>query len=344
MPAVFKERHGVSKGEMMNRLRHQGSVAAYGVALFVFALCCGEGLCADTYPARPVTIICGYPAGSMHDNLMRVLSRAAEKELGQPIINENRAGASGVIAMTYVSKAKPDGYTLGTTVTATYIVQPQIRKTPYDPFRDVVDIMTFAEFNDGIAVRADAPWHSIEEVIAYAKANPGKFTYAHPGFGMTPHIVMENFAMEAGIKWQQVPFKGGVEVNNAVLGGHTNAGVAGSSDLIPQVQAGKMRLLLIISGKRWSAAPKVPTIIEKGHNFYVLSYIGIYGPKGLPEPLRSRLDEVFRHAMKDRTFQDMLKQYTIDEAYLTGRDYAAKWKALYGPTGKIVSKLGLVEK
>jgi tripartite-type tricarboxylate transporter receptor subunit TctC len=306
--------------------------------------CAGERLSAAAYPERPISIVCGWGSGSMMDNLIRVLSRAAEKELGQPIVNENKPGASGVIAKAYVCKSKPDGYTLGTTVTATYIIQPQIGKTPYDPFKDVVDIMTFSEYNDGVAVKADAPWNSIEDVVAYAKANPGKFTYAHPGVGMMPHIVMEHFAMKEGIKWQGVPFKSGSEVNNAVLGGHTMAGVAGSSDLIPQVQAGKMKVLVIISGNRWSALPKVPTIVEKGHDFYVLSYVGIYGPKGLPEPIRAKLEQVFKNAMNDRAFQDMMKQYTIEPAYLSGKDYSAKWKALYAPMGKILNTLGLVEK
>jgi tripartite-type tricarboxylate transporter receptor subunit TctC len=329
----------------MNKPKSHTSKLLFVVAmLLIGALWAGEGNSADTYPSQPVTIVCGWAPGSMHDTLIRVLSRAAEKELGQPIVNENKAGAGGVIAKAYVVKAKPDGYTLGTTVTATYIVQPQIRKTPYDPFKDVVDIMTFSEYNDGIAVKADAPWNTYEDVIAYAKANPGKFTYGHPGYGMMPHITMEHIAMKEGIKWQQVPFKNGPEAVNACLGGHVNAAVAGSSDLIPQVKAGKLKLLVIISGNRWSATPNVQTIVEKGHDFYLLSYVGIYGPKGLPEPIRQKLDRVFKNAMKDRAFQDMLKQYTIDEAYMTGKDYTAKWQSLYAPMGKLVNQLGLVEK
>ena len=314
------------------------------VALLIMALSAGRGLAADTYPNQPITIVCGWAPGSMHDVLIRVLSRAAEKELGQPIVNENKPGAGGVIAKAYVVKAKPDGYMLGTTVTATYIVQPQIRKVPYDPFKDVVDIMTYAEYNNGIVVRADAPWNTWEDVIAYAKANPGKFTYGHPGFGMMPHITMEHIAMVEGIKWQQVPFKNGPEAVNACLGGHIDSATAGSSDLIPVVKSGKMKLLVIISGNHWSATPKVPTIVDKGHDFYLLSYMGVYGPKGLPEPIRQKLDKAFKNAMKDKAFQDMLKQYTIDEAYMTGPEYTEKWKKLYAPMGKLVNQLGLVEK
>jgi tripartite-type tricarboxylate transporter receptor subunit TctC len=315
------------------------------VMIFLFtAFCVGESLSAEIYPDRPITMICGWSPGSMHDNLIRVISRAAEKELGQPIINENKAGAGGVIAKSYVCKSKPDGYTLGSSVTATYIIQPQIRKTPYDPFTDITDIMTYAKYNNGVCVRPDSPWNSIEDVIAYSKSNPGKFTYGHPGFGMMPHIVMEHFAMKEGVKWQQVPFKNGPEAVTAVLGGHIHACVAGSSDQIPQMKEGKLKLIFIISPNRWPEAPNVPTILEKGHDFYMLSYVCIYGPKGLPESITHKLDRVFKNAMKDRFFQEMLNQYHIEEAYLSGKEYSEKWKAMYAPMGKILNALGLVEK
>ena len=312
--------------------------------LFIVAFCAKEGLSAEIYPDRPITLVNGWQAGGMHDTLSRLLSRAAEKELGQPIINENKTGAAGVIAKSFVLKSKPDGYTLGTTITATYIVQPQIRKTPYDPFTDVTDIMTFAKYNNGICVRPDSQWKSIEDVIAYSKSNPGKFTYAHPGVGMMPHIVLEQFTMKEGIKWTGVPFKGGPDAVNAAIGGHVDSVVMGTGDLIPQIKAGKLRLLLIISENRWPEVPDVPTILEKGHDFYVLSYMGIYGPKGLPETIRQKLEGVFKNAMKDPSFQEMLKRYYIQEAYLGGKEYSEKWRAMYPPMGKILNTLGLVEK
>lgn len=314
------------------------------VVFSILAVFAKESLSAEIFPDKPITLVNGWQAGGMHDNLSRLLSRAAEKELGQPIINENKTGAAGVIAKAFVVKSKPDGYTLGTTITATYIVQPQIRKTPYDPFTDVTDIMTFAKYNNGLCVRTDSQWNSIEDVIAYSKKNPGKFTYAHPGVGMMPHIVLEKYTMDEGIKWVGVPFKGGPDAVIAAVGGHVDAVVMGTGDLIPQIKAGKLRLLLIISGTRWPEVPNVPTILEKGHDLYVLSYMGIYGPKGLPEPIRQKLETVFKNAMKDRAFQDMLKQYYIEEAFLTGKEYSQKWKAMYAPMGKILNTLGLVEK
>lgn len=297
----------------------------------------------QAFPVKPITVVVGTAPGSMMDTLTRIIAKAAEKDLGQPVIVENRAGASGVIAKVHVVKSKPDGYTLGSAVTATYIIQPQIRKVGYDPFKDITDIMTFAQYNNGVAVRADAPWNTIEDVIAYAKANPGKFTYGHPGFGMTPHLVMEHFALKENIKWQQVPFKNGPAAVQAVLGGHVAAAVAGSADLIPLVQAGKLKLLVIISGSRWSAVPNVPTIVEKGHDFYMMSYVGIYGPHGMPEPVREKLEGAFKNAMNDEAFQKMLKQYNVPEAYLPGKEYSEKWRALYAPMGQTIKSIGLEE-
>ena len=315
------------------------------VVIFLFtALFVKDGLSAEIYPDRPITIVLGWGSGGMHDTLIRLLSRAAEKELGQPIINENKAGASGVIAQNYVCKSKPDGYTLGSTITGTYIVQPQIRKTPYDPFTDVTNIMTYAKYNNGVCVRPDAPWNSIEDLIAYSKSNPGKFTYAHPGVGMMPHIVLEHFTMKEGIKWVGVPFKSGPEGVNAALGGHVDGVVMGSRDLLPHIKAGKLKLLFIISDTRWPEVPNVPTILEKGHEFYMLSYMDVYGPKGLPETIRGKLETVFKNAIKDRSFQDILKEYHIEEAYLSGKEYSEKWRAMYPAMGKILNTLGLVEK
>ncbi len=312
--------------------------------LLITSLGASIGLSSEVYPARPVTIVCGYGAGSMHDVLMRTLSRAAEKELGQSIVNENRPGGSGIIAANYIAKAKPDGYTLGTSITGIFTIQPQMNTVPYDPFKDFVHIMTYAKFNNGVAVRPDAPWNTLDDVMDYVKKNPGKFTYGHPGFGMIPHLVMEYFAMKNGMKWQQVPFKSGAEAVTACLGGHIDAAVAGSADLIPNVKAGKLKLLFIISGDRWTQAPGIPTIVERGSKVYVMSYISVDGPKGLPEPIRQKLDLAFKNAMKDPTFQQMLKQYNIEEAYLTGEEYGKRWRALYPEMGKLLKELGVLEK
>jgi len=328
----------------MCRSRNRASRFFLIVTFLVLVLLLKGNLAAETFPSRAVTIVNGWGAGGMSDTLTRLLSKGAEKELGQPIVCENRTGGGGQIAINYVCNSKPDGYTLGMTVTALYIIQPQIRQTTYNPFTDITDIMTFAQYNNAICVKSDSPWRTIEDVIAYAKSNPSKFTYGVAGIGMTPHIVMEQFGREEGIKLTPVPFKSGPEAVNATLGGHTDAVVMGTGDLIPQIQAGKLRNLLIISGERWPETPDVPTILEKGHDFYMLSYMGIYGPKGIPEPIRAKLELALKNGMEEPAFKQMLKKYYIREAYLSGKEYSKKWKEMYEPMGKVLKALGLVEK
>jgi tripartite-type tricarboxylate transporter receptor subunit TctC len=303
-----------------------------------------DGLAREpNFPVRPITMICGWGAGGMMDLSIRTLSKAAEKELGQPIIVENKTGAGGVIAQSYVCKSKPDGYTLGVTVTSTYILQPHIRKVSYDPLIDVTDVMAYARYVTGFCVRADAPWKSLEDVISFSRKNPSKFNFAHGGVGTTQHISMEWIALKEGIKWTQVPFKSGPEAVMAVLGGHTYSVTQGPADVLPYIKTGELKMLLALNENRWPEAPEVPTIFEK-YKFCIPSYLGIYGPKEMPEAQRQKLETIFRNAMKDRSFIDTLNQGQIEIAYLGGKDYATKWKSRYQEMGKLLNSIGLVEK
>ena len=218
----------------------------------------GDGRSQELFPNRPITVVSPWGPG-MSDTITRVVCKAAEKELGQPIIVENKPGAGGTIGVSYALKAKPDGYTLGLPMTSAYIIQPQMRQLSYNPLTDAVDITTIFRYNFGLAVRTDAPWKNFEELIAYARNNPGKFTYACAGVGVGQHICMERVAMQEKIKWTQVPFKSGVEAVAACLGGHTDAVVQGSVDEIPHIKAGKLKLLLTLDDKRWPGFPAVAT-------------------------------------------------------------------------------------
>lgn len=314
---------------------------AFAVAFSSCLLFVSLGMSEEDFPSKPIAVVLGYPGGGMSDTLLRQISKAAETELGQPIVIENKPGAGGVIAISHVLKSKPDGYTLGSMATAGWTVQPQMRDLPYDPFKDMTDIMTYYMYNGGLCVRSDTPWHTIEDVVAYSKKNPGKFRFGHPGLGMLPHLVLENYAMKEGVKWQQVPFKGTLEAVSACLGGHIDGCTGGALELLPQVTAGKLRLLMITSERRWSQAPDVPTIIEKGCDFSMFAYMGIYGPHGIPQATVKKLDKAFKNGMKDPSFQQTLKDFSIEEAYLTGEEYRKRWEALYPKTGEVLKLLGL---
>jgi tripartite-type tricarboxylate transporter receptor subunit TctC len=313
------------------------------VVIFLFTIFVSNVLSQEVYPNRPITMVCNFGGGGMIDIVTRTICKVAEKELGQPIVNENKPGAGGAIGKNYVLRSKPDGYTLGVTTTGTYLVIPHMRKLPFDVLTDATDIIAVCKYNFGLAVKADAPWNTYEDLIAFVKKNPGKFKYACAGVGVTQHICMERIAMKEGIKWTQVPFKSGGESVMAALGGHTDAVVQGSIDELPHIKAGKLKLLLILSDSRWSDVPNVPHILEKGYNFYALSYVSFYGPKGVSEPIRQKMEDVFKKAMKDPSFMDVMKQFQVEPAYMSGKEYSAHWRSRYEEMGKVIKAIGLVE-
>jgi tripartite-type tricarboxylate transporter receptor subunit TctC len=302
-----------------------------------------DALPMESYPNKPVTMVLPVSSG-MADTLMRVISKAAEKDLGQPIIIENKTGGGGSIGVNSVVKSKPDGYTVGMAVTGYFVSQPQMLDLPYNVFTDITDILAIAKYNFALCVKADAPWNTFEDVLAYAKKNPGKFSYGNYGTGMSTQISMERIAMKEGVKWTQIPFKSGGEAVVGVLGGHADAAVQGSVDVLPHLKSGKLKMLLVMDNKRWPDYPNIPTILEKGYDFYAVSFISVYGPKGMPEPIRQKLEDVFRKAMDDPSFVKVVQQFRVDPTFMSGKDYSALWRSYYEGTGQVLKALGLIEK
>jgi tripartite-type tricarboxylate transporter receptor subunit TctC len=303
----------------------------------------GDALAQEAYPNKPVTMVLPVASG-MADTLLRIISKAAEKELGQPVIIENKTGGGGSIGVNSVVKSKPDGYTLGMAVTGYFVSQPNMLDLPYNVLTDITDIAAIVKYNFALCVKADAPWNTFEDVLTYAKKNPGKFSYGNYGTGMSTQISMERIAMKEGIKWTQIPFKSGAEAVVGVLGGHADAAVQGSVDVLPHLKSGKLKMLLVMDNKRWRDYPNIPTILEKGYDFYAVSFISIYGPKGMPEPIRQKLEDAFKNAMNDRSFVEVTQKFGVDPAFMSGKEYSALWRSNYESTGQVLKALGLVEK
>ena len=302
-----------------------------------------NALSQETYPVRPISLVIGVTAG-MGDTLVRVICRVAEKELGQPIIVENKPGGGGTIALNYVLKSRPDGYTLGGCASTLLIVLPHIRELPYNVLTDITDIATVCNYPFGLCVKADAPWNSYEDVLAYARKNPGKFTYATFAGAPVQHVCMERIAMKEGIKWTAIPFKGGGESVAACLGGHTDAVAQGSIDLLPHINAGKLKLLLALNDKKWPQYPNVPCILEKGYNFHAMSYISFVGPKNLPESIRQKLENVFKKAVEDPSVIQMVNQFGLELACMGGKEYSALWRQDYDEMGRVLKAMGMGDK
>jgi tripartite-type tricarboxylate transporter receptor subunit TctC len=250
------------------------------------------------FPEREITIYVGSTAGGTTDLCIRFISEYVSKELGQPIVVVNKPGASHTVAANLVAHAKPDGYTLGATTSSPFDGVPLLRKVPYDPLKDFTWIATYGEYQSGYVVRPDAPWKNIEEFLDYAKKNPGKITYTSDGYGMADHLCMEYMAWKRdGIKWKFVPIPGGPNQASALLGGHVNFWAAGGYQ-VQFIRDGAMRLILAFNN-RMPECPAVPTFQEVFKTHWRTSiFMILSGPKGIPDPIRKKLESAFLKSMK----------------------------------------------
>ena len=278
---------------------------------------------AQSFPARPITLICPWPAGGSTDLHLRKLGEIASKHLGQPIVIENRPGGTGTNGPAAMAKtAKPDGYTISQLAISAYRV-PHMQKVDWDPLNDFSYIIGLAGYTFGIVVKADSPLKSFGDMIAYAKANPGKLSYATPGTGSSLHLAMSEIEAKAGVQFLHVPFKGYADGATALMGGHVMLQVD-STGWARLVDAGNLRLLATLGDKRtrWNA----PTVKELGVDTVSNSPYGLVAPKGLPAPVAKVLHDAFKRAMDDPEHMKVLQQLEGVYWYKSGEDYA-RWAA-----------------
>ena len=197
---------------------------------------------APAFPNKPLRYICPWPAGGSTDAVMRALAESAAKTLGQAIIVENKPGAGGMLGANELVNARPDGYTLSQLPHGVFRI-PHMQKVQFDTLKDFTWIACLTGYTFGLVVPVDSPIKSIKDLIDFSRANPEKFTYGSTGIGTSPHLAVEEFAQRAGIKLTHVPFKGNADNMQAILGGHT-MGASDATGWGPQVEAGKLRLLL----------------------------------------------------------------------------------------------------
>lgn len=296
---------------------------------------------AQGYPERPITFICPWPAGGTADQSMRALCQVASRVLGQSIALENKVGASGMIGTKAMALAKPDGYTIGQ-IPISVTRFSQLGTLQLDPLKDLTYLARTSGQTFGIAVPAESRFKSLPDVVAFAKANPGKLTYAHAGVGGATHVGMEEFAMAAGIKFNHIPFKGGADALQAVLGGHVDV-LVDSSSWAPHVEAGKMRLLATWGEQRVSRFKEVPTLKDAGFNVVVDAPNGIGAPKGLDPAVAMRLRQAFRVAVASDEFKQACDKIDAPVLYLDGPDYESYVAQVYKKETVLIDKLKLKE-
>lgn len=298
-------------------------------------------LSAQTWPERSITFICPWPAGGTADQSMRALCSVAARVLGQSIAVENKVGASGMIGAKALASAKPDGYTIGQ-IPISVTRFSQLGTLAADPRKDFTYIARTSGQTFGIAMPANSPFKTLKDFVAHAKANPGKVTYAHAGVGGATHVGMEEFASVAGIQFNHVPYKGGSEALQGVLGGHVDA-LADSSSWAPHVEAGKLRLLATWGELRTARFKDVPTLRELGYDVVVDAPNGIGAPKGLDPAVAAKLRDAFRQAANSPEFKAVIDKLDAPLLYLDGPDYEKYVHTVYQKETVLIDKLKLRE-
>jgi tripartite-type tricarboxylate transporter receptor subunit TctC len=275
---------------------------------------------AQSFPSRAITLIIPWQAGGVPDTQYRVLADIASKQLGQPIIVENKPGGVGTLGpSSMAANAKPDGYTISYVGTGVFRA-PFLLKTTYDPRKDFSYIGGIGQYLFGVVVRADSPIKSWADFVAYAKQHPGRLTYTTFGVNSVLHLAMEQISSAVGIRLKHIPSRGNNENNAAVLGGHVMASADGSA-WAPLVDSGDFRLLVTWGEKRTNRWPAVPTLKELGIDLVETSPYGLAGPAGMDPAVVAKIYGAFRTALQDPRHLEVLKKFDMESFEMEPKEY-----------------------
>ncbi|MEI6200554.1 MAG: tripartite tricarboxylate transporter substrate binding protein [Enhydrobacter sp.] len=272
------------------------------------------------FPNRPIKLVIPWPPGASADAFLRVMAEQTGKRLGQSMVPDNKPGANASLSGVALKDAKPDGYTLGQIHTGTFRAAMMADKPPYDPLADFTFIIQLSGSVHGIVVRADAPWKTFEEFIAEAKAKPGKLTYGTFGQASIQNLVMVDLQQRLGVEMTHVPYKGGGDLYNGLLGSQIDA-IADASGWIPLVQSGKFKLLVVWGSRRMPLFPDVRTLTEAGIDLVVNSPYGVCGPKGMDPAIVKTLHDAMKDALFSPEVQAVMATYNMPTLYLDTAAY-----------------------
>ena len=295
---------------------------------------------AQTFPTRTITLYCAFPAGGPTDQVFRAFGEAAARTLKQPVVVENKPGAGGTLAALAMRTARPDGYTLAQMPMGMFRIPHMQKNQTFDPIKEFTYVINLTGYTFGLVVPADSPVKSIKELVEYAKANPGKFSYGSTGVGTSPHLAVEEFASRAGIKLNHVPFKGSADLMQGVVGGHVMS-ASDSTGWAPYLDSGRLRLLATYGSKRTVKWPDVPTLNELGYETVADSPFGLGGPRDLDPNALKVLHDAFRTATEDPGVLKMLERYDQPVVYMNSSEYAAWAKKTFEAERETIERLGM---
>lgn len=283
-----------------------------GLTTTMFALFTTLTAQAQTFPAQQVQIVVPYPAGGTADILGRELAERLSRTWGKPVIVDNRVGAGGTIGVDFVAKARPDGHQLVLGVTGALTIAPHMRKLPYDPLRDLAPISLVGASPSMLALHPSVPANSVSELIALAKAQPGKLTFSSAGIGTSVHIAGELFKSMAGIDILHVPYKGGTPSVQGLLGGEVSMTFETVPILQPHVQAGRLKGLAVTSATRSAQAEKLPPVADTLPGYQVTTWFGLFAPAGTPPEVVSKIHRDLVDAMSSAPARSKMAGLGID--------------------------------
>jgi tripartite-type tricarboxylate transporter receptor subunit TctC len=277
---------------------------------------------AQDWPSRPVTMVVPYEPGGIVDLTARILGDHMTKVFSQPYIIENRAGAGGTLGTQFVARSQPDGYVLLVASVAQIAIAPLVQGVKYDPLRDFVPISMFSSGVIALAVSADVTATTTAELIALAKAAPGRLAYSSAGFGSFSHLGGAMFASRAGIQLLHVPYKGAVPAVQALLAGQVQVYVGNFAELHPLVEAGKIRILATATRERMADSPDLPTIAETLRGFQLAGWQGLLAPAQTPKAIVTRLEQEAIAAARAPTAVARLKNLSVNAVGSSSAEFA----------------------
>ena len=307
------------------------------LAAVVVGLFAATGVQAQAWPSKPVTLVVPFPPGGSSDTIARAIGAKMQEKLGQPVVVENKGGATGTIGAAQVKRAAPDGYTLLVSSLGPFVIAPHlIKNVPYDAGKDFDLITVLVQAPNVLVVPAASPLKSVADVIAAMKKTPDKMSFASSGNGSSDHLTAELFWLQTGTSGVHVPYKGGGPAMSDLLGGQVEASFQNINAVVPHVSSGKLRALAVTSAQRSPLLPQVPTLAEAGvKEVDVYSWQAAAAPKGLPADVKARLHATMIAALNDPAVKPRLLELGFEIVGNTPEQFAAfqqrenaRWKQL----------------
>ena len=293
------------------------------------------------YPTKPIRVIVPYPPGDAADILARLIGPKVTERTGQSMIVENRPGASGQIGMALLKDAPADGYTIGVGQGGNMVVAPHTYKSiPYDPLKDFAPIALLATNYLAVIANPNVPFHNAAEMVAWAKANPGKLTLATNGEGGFPHLAFENLAAMGGFKFQHIPYKGAAQIAGDVAGGQVQLGIGAYTSLSPQISAGRVRLIAVTNPVRVPNKPELPIFSDAVPGYDSRGWFGYVAPAGTPAEIVQKLNDEINRAMKHPDVADKMVAAGLIIVTESPKYFADVLKSDYEKYGALVKSIG----